>query len=274
MGEQEIYLAAQYGGVADNAVQRGVVSFAPKESGLKEGDMIYFHHLLIDEIDINSQKLRHRNYHIGGVDNIAYICEKGNEEERTGWNYWIFAYKRNGKLKPYGDYVMCKSTEVVSQRENETIKWEGIEVPIISKNKEVLVTEPNIVEVISGKGYKKGERIVKKKDGDYPLNIDGVDYEFIHPRHIIGSVKSPAKGWSYIKDLFESTGTDKINGIILPTSETTKKNYGVVLSTSNKELKQGDEVIFAKSRFQRLNLPNLEPCFAVNEEAILAKVES
>lgn len=271
LGEQEIYLAAQYGGVADNAVQEGEVYFAPEESGLKKGDIIYFHHLLIDEIDLNTVKIKHRNYDLKEVPNTAYVCEKGSDEERTGWKHWIFAYKRGGVVTPYADYVMCKATKPVVERKHETMLWEGIEVPIISKKKDVMKYEPNIVEVVKGP-YKKGTRLIKKKDGDYPLVIDGELYEFLHPRHIIGTEDKPSKGWNYILDLYQSTGSTEVNGLVIPTSQATKKHFGKVILTTNDELKDGDEVIFAKSKFQKLDLPGVESCFAVRDEEVMAVI--
>ena len=254
-----------HGSVYDGAVQNGTIAFADKKSNLNSGDKVWFHHRLIDtekrkqasSYGKTREELKDlgsfRNYDWSnfGISNTAYIVEKGSEDERVGWGEWILAVEKDGKLKPRGDYSICKSID------KKAIKSSLLFTDISAKKE----TEPNLVEVVESNIYNKGTILIKKKDADYPMDISGEELIFIKNRGIVGTIHNGTtkanNGWVIISAIDEKNEWHNNSGVILHTKQMLNlRGKGTIAYSGIGELNTDDVVNFRKSSYQTIELNN------------------
>jgi co-chaperonin GroES (HSP10) len=146
----------------EHRVTEGPVVCSPvkHKTGVKKGDTLYFHHLVV----INEGQI------LTGDDNHYLVRYDPNHTI----NNQAIAYKskRTGKIKPLAGWALL---EFIEQEELET-KSDLIHV---IDNKEKLPTKGIVsfdCDWLKELGVKKGDVVGFKQNRDYRLKIDGKEY--------------------------------------------------------------------------------------------------
>jgi hypothetical protein len=255
-----LYITAEAGSAFDHITQSGTIVAAPHESGLDIGDVVYFKHMAKDDLVGKKEKdVAKFNWDLEEVPNITYTIAKEAENDAMGWSDWILCTDEDGELYAYGDQSICIATK---QRMN----------PLDFKERD----EPNIVEVIESVTYEKGQKLLKKKDMDYPLEIKGDKLEFVRDKFVIGLPNDddffdPVPGITFVHPHDEDGGYVIKHGIWLPKDGTIITGSGYIIGTTHPDLDGNEEVIFEKNGADKVFV-NGKEFYAVNNSKIVASI--
>jgi co-chaperonin GroES (HSP10) len=259
--ESGLYITAEAGSAYDHMVQHGTVVATPNDSDLDVGDEVYFKHMLKDDLVGNKEEaVAKYNWQIPGIANVTYTLPKEADDDTIGWSDWILCTDEEDTLYAYGDQIMCKATK---QRMNKFDFKER--------------DEPNIVEVVDSATYEPGQKLLKKRDRDYPLEIHGYDFEFLREKYVIGlpnekgNFFDPMPGISFIHPHDEDGGYIKKMGLWLPKNGTIITGSGYLIGTTHPDLEGHEEVIFEKKKSDMVFVNGRE-FYAVDNEKILCTV--
>lgn len=230
---------------AENAVQSGVVKFAPKKSctnysvDIAPGDKVYCHYSLTDDS-------RRRHFGDGDLYEVQYFEMYCKENE-------------NGELEMLSDYNLAYPIK----EEEKSLFVNGIyqkvgpqEIPFLAKmyvvNKEM-----------KKKGIKGGDIIIYTVDSDRDITIKGERVFYIQNRDIIGVYRGKedflmANEWNLLCPIEESEdeyrtssgiylkpvpGIQPLRGKLFSINDKAKQEYGVEVG----------DVIFFNSRIEVQN---------------------
>ena len=140
----------------------GPVVCAPSkyDTGVKKGDTIYFHHLVV----INEGQA------LTGNDNHYLIRYDDNQTI----NNQAIGYKcqETGEIKPLAGWSLLKPVEQEAEVVSEIIEVVNTEGEKLPTRAEVAFDAPWLEEI----GVKKGDIVGFKKNRDYRISIDGEEY--------------------------------------------------------------------------------------------------
>jgi co-chaperonin GroES (HSP10) len=156
----ELYIDTKYNEFEHRVTEGPVVCSPMKfDTGVEEGDTLYFHHLVV----VNEGQA------LTGCDNHYLVRYDPNH---TINNQAIAHKNSDGEIKPLAGWALLKPVE---QEELKT-KSDVIEVVELKKalptKGEVAFTAPWLEEL----GLKQGDVVGFKQNRDYRIKIDGVEY--------------------------------------------------------------------------------------------------
>lgn len=246
--EGGLYKPANLGMVQDHMTEWGVVLAAPPESELEKGDKIWFSYILKDTKEVLSEKTYNWDFKELSSKKV-YVCPKRLYD--ITWRLGIIAKEKDGKYIPMYDRTVGE--KVVKEKSRFEIT-ETIEHNLVKE----LYTD---------------RILIKKKDHDYPINVkDNLTLEFIENENILGEmidgVPVPKEGVTFLRP--QDEGEYKKKGLIFVLEKDSSiKGHGVVIDTTHKELKKGDDVIYEKSKYSRVEINGIDPFYAVSNDKIL-----
>lgn len=251
------YIRADLGMAYDNVIQYGKVVACPKDLDIKEGDVVHFHHLLIDD-KLSNIEQEEFNWDFKQVFGKAYVCPR-KRYDHTFENRLI-AKEVDGELHPLFSKTYVE--EIIDEPETFLIVPESAKKP-----------QKSLAKVIRSNVGLSGTIIIKT-DSAYPLK-EGDKKGFVDEENVLGVYQdgkpTPKDGITFIKALDEG-GYEKIGGIYLKKKYDTiskKLGYGEVIDTTHEDLSNGDRVLFKKGgTWNRVEINEMEPFWAIKNELI------
>jgi co-chaperonin GroES (HSP10) len=159
-GGLELYIDSRFNEFENRVTEGPVVAIPFKyDTGVKEGDTLYFHHLVVLN---NGQVLT------GDDDNyiVRYDPEHTINNQAIGYKC-----KNDGKIRPLAGWSLLKPIEQEKELESDIIEVVDLKEELPTRG-EVAFTAPWIEEL----GVKIGDIVGFKKNRDYRIVIDGQEY--------------------------------------------------------------------------------------------------
>ena len=156
----EIFIDTKFDEFKHRTTEAEVVSSPAKyKTGVKKGDTLYFHHLVVVN---DGQPLT------GMDDNYIVKCDP---EYTIGNQAFAYKSKKTGKIKPLFGWAILEAVEEHIDKPSELIEVVTLQEKPTRKGK-VAFDSPDLKDL----GVKKGDVVGFAKDMDYRLIIDEKEY--------------------------------------------------------------------------------------------------
>ena len=139
------------------------------ETGVKEGDTLYFHHLVVMQ---DGQRLT-------GQDNNYFV----RYDEKHALNNQAIAYKcqNTGEIKPLAGWSLLEPVEQEKKVTSDVIEVVSLKEELPTQGR-VAFTAPWIEEL----GLKVGDVVGFQENRDYRIKIDGQEYYRTRVEDLLG----------------------------------------------------------------------------------------
>jgi co-chaperonin GroES (HSP10) len=190
VGDQEMYLDTRFNEFENRAMEGEVVGTPLKfNTGVEEGDTLYFHHhvilggahLTMKEKGLNENK--ERGQYLGGYKDLYYVMYDGGDDP-----FFCQAYahksKRTGDVRLLGEWIFLTPAEQEPELKSSIIELMPQKKPEFNQFGYVRYGSKKLEEL----GLHEGDKVFFMKNADYVMEINGEKLYRVYLQHIYAKV--------------------------------------------------------------------------------------